>query len=191
MADFSRNIIIRNATADDVPFVTGCVLASVDLYDFRSPSVETETAEKVCAMDGTLYSFRNARIACVAGIPVGCLVSYDGATYPQARAKTFRIFAEDGHAMTDTEMETGPGEWYLDSMSILPSFRGYGIGRILMLDAIKRAKGSGFTKASLIVEESKPKLQEYYASLGFVREREIHAFGDSYTRMVLTIDNAS
>lgn len=189
MEDHSPNIIIRNATADDVPFVAGCVLASVDLYDFRSPSVETETAERVCSMDDTLYSFRNARLACVDGTPVGCLVSYDGAAYAAAREKTFRIFDEEGHPMTGTDMETGPGEWYFDSMSILPSFRGYGIGKVLMLDSIGIAKDSGASRIALIVEKSKPKLQEYYASLGFVPEREIQAFGDSYIRMTLTIDS--
>ena len=190
MEDNIRDIIIRNATADDVQFVAGCVLASVDLYDFRTPSVETETAERVCARDDTLYSFRNARIACVADTPVGCLISYDGADYPAARSKTFRIFEEEGHAMTDTEIETGPGEWYLDSMSILPSFRGYGIGRILMLDSIAGARDAGHSKISLIVEKSKPGLQQYYASLGFVPERELHAFGDEYVRMILTLDDS-
>lgn len=190
MEEYRPNIFIRYATPDDAPFVAGCVLAAVDLYDFRSPSVETDVAEKVCSMDDTLYSYRNARIACVDGTPIGCLVSYDGATYAAAREKTFRIFEEEGHTMPPTEMETGPGEWYLDSMAILPAFRGYGIGLHLMQDTIRLAAKAGARRIALIAEMSKPRLQAYYAELGFRQERELDAFGDKYIRMTLDLTSS-
>lgn len=183
MPGIDTRITIRDANIDDVAFVAGCVLAAVDLYDFVTASVETATAEKVCAMDDTLYSYRNARVACVDGTPVGCLVSYNGDTYSEARAKTFDIFEKEGHTMPQTDMETCPGEWYLDSMAILPAFRGFGIGKSLMVDGIRLAAKAGVHKVSLIVELSKPKLREYYSELGFSVEKEILAFGDRYFKM--------
>ena len=178
-------VSVRQATREDIPFVAQCVLASVDLYDFMEDSIEKDIALKVCSLDDTLYSWRNARIATVEGIAVGCLISYDGGIYPEGRKRTFKYFADAGRPMDNSEAETGPGEYYLDAMAIRPAFRGYGIGHVLMHDALDIAKARGIKKISLIVECSKPELRAYYAQLGFIPERELDAFGKRYLRMVL------
>ncbi len=178
-------LLIRQATREDVPFVAQCMLASVDLYDFKHESVENEIALKVCSLDDTLYSWRNARIAEVGEVPAGCLISYDGGTYLENRERTFRYFREAGRSMDDSEEETGPGEFYLDSMAVRPEFRGYGIGHCLIKDAISAGRNLGFSRFSLIAECSKPDLRCYYAELGFKEDREIHAFGEKYLKMIL------
>lgn len=185
--DSLLHISIRQAVPEDVFFVSQCVLASVDLYDFRTDSIEKDIALEVCGRDDTLYSWRHARIAEIDGRPVGCLVSYDGAIYPEARKVTFGIFAAEGRPMDDSEPETGAGEFYLDSMAILPEYRGFGIGHELMKDALAIAGARGFKRASLIVECSKPGLRDYYAKLGFCADRELYAFGDRYMKMILDI----
>lgn len=60
-----------------------------------------------------------------------------------------------------------------------------GIGHMLLRHVMNEAADEGFTKISLIVETSKPTLQEYYSQLGFVPERQIRAFGDTYNRMTV------
>lgn len=181
------DIRIRPATVEDVPFVAQCVLASVDLYDFKEESIENSIAMKVCGMEDTIWSWKNARIATVGGRLAGCLVSYDGAAYPEGRKRTFKLFAEAGRPMDDTETETGPGEYYIDSVAVKPDFRGLGIGRIMLKDGIARAASEGISKVTLLVECSKPSLREYYAAIGFVPEREINAFGDRYLKMAYTV----
>lgn len=183
----NNDIRIRDAVREDVPFVADCVLASVDLYDFKEESVEKYIALDVCGMDDTLYSYRHARIATLNGKPVGCLVSYDGFIYETARKKTFQIFKDAGREMTDTGIETGPGEYYLDSLAILPECRGLGIGHILLKDGIGKAAALGLGSAGLLVEKSKPELQDYYSLLGFRPVFEMHAFGDLYVKMVLDL----
>lgn len=118
MTVYSPNIIIRPATIDDVSFVAQCVLASVGLYDFREDSVEKDIAEDACRRDDTLYSWRNARIAAIENTPVGCMVSYSGEYYSDARERTFNLFRDVGRSMDDTEMETGPGD--LKMRKIIP-----------------------------------------------------------------------
>ena len=81
------DVTIRDARVEDVRLVSDCVLASVDLYDFIHDSVGKDIALAVCGMDDTLYSYRNARVAEVGGMPTGCLVSYDGSIYAEARKK--------------------------------------------------------------------------------------------------------
>lgn len=183
MTGYSPSIIIRPATIEDVSFVAQCVLASVGLCDFREDSVEKGIAEHACRRDDTLYSWRNARIAAIEGTPVGCMVSYPGEFYMDARERTFKLFRDAGCPMDETEMETSPGEWYLDSMAIVPVFRGYGIGRLLINDAIDSAIKNGYNQAALIVDCNKPHLRDYYSDLGFMPEREMNAFGERYLKM--------
>ena len=177
------DVTIRDARVEDVRLVSDCVLASVDLYDFIHDSVEKDIALAVCGMDDTLYSYRNARVAEVGGMPTGCLVSYDGSIYAEARKKTFALFKEAGHEMKDSDIETGPGEYYIDSFAIRPEFRGMGIGHLLLKDAIGKASALGIPRVSLIVEKSKPDLQKYYSLLGFRPVGEMHAFGEDYVKM--------
>lgn len=184
--NFFPDFAIRQAESTDAPFVAKCVLAAVNLYDFKTDSIEKDVAEYVCGRDDTLYSWRNARIATIAGEAVGCMVSYPGDIYAAAREITFGIFKDAGREMTNTEIETGPGEWYLDSMAVVPKYCGYGIGQILMMDSIDIARRHGYQMVTLIVECNKPRLRDYYAGLGFEPEREIDAFGDRYLKMSKT-----
>lgn len=184
MADFT----IRDATPQDINFVAECVLAALSMYNFKDDIPELEIARKVCARQDTIYSYKNARIGVIDGTPIGCMVSYPGTIYESARKITFGIIeGESGTQMPQTETEAYPDEYYLDSLAILPAFRGERIGRILMQDAIDIGKRLGFKKMSLIVESAYGRLADYYATLGFKPEREIDAYGEKYIRMVLTI----
>ncbi len=91
------------------------------------------------------------------------------------------------------EPECLPGEFYLDSMAILPEFRGKAyeyagstdrIGHILMLDGIEEGRRKGFQRISLIVDKAKPRLKTYYSALGFRPDGEILFFGHLYDRMI-------
>ncbi len=95
------------------------------------------------------------------------------------------------------EPECLPGEFYLDSMAILPEFRGKAyeyagstdrIGHILMLDGIEEGRSKGFSRISLIVDKAKPRLKIYYSALGFRPDGEILFFGHLYDRMIMGLD---
>ena len=183
MTEFVPRILIRDATPEDVPFVARCVLAAAGLYDYRHHSPMAEITEEVCSTDGTIYTYRKARIACVEGIPVGGIVAYDGATYQEARRLTFHMIDSAGGTIPRPDMEIGAGEYYLDSMAVMPSFRGYGIGSLLIRDALERARAAGFCKVSLVIESDREALVSYYAELGFEAAGGINALGHRYTRM--------
>ena len=183
-----QHIEIRNATEADIPFVAECVLAAIDLYDFTGECAEKDSTVKVCSEDDTLYSYRNARIAQVDGKPAGCLISYDGKGYSGSRAKTFAMFADMGIHINIGGPETGPGEYYLDSMAVRPECRGLRLGHLLMEDALEIArKTPECLKAGLFVEKGKPRLRDYYAKLGFRVEKEMEAFGSIFYKMTLAL----
>lgn len=181
---------LRDATLDDTPFIARVVLAGIDMLDMDAvlPDEQRSIFEhliEICRMDDTLYSYCNTRIAEVDGNRVGALVAYDGGRYAAFRAKTFGLVQQtSGMDLSRNAMETGPGEFYLDSMAILSDYRGMGIGKLLMRDRVDFAFDNGFQKVTLLVDKDKPRLQQYYESEGFIFGEELFVFGSWYNKLV-------
>ena len=180
---------LRDATLDDVPFIARVVLAGIDMLDLDAtlPDEQRGIYEhfiEICRMDDTLYSYCNTRIAETDGKRVGALVAYDGVRYAWMREKTFGLVKQtSGMDLSRNAMETGPGEFYLDSMAIFPEYRGAGIGRMLMRDRVDFALNKGFSKVTLLVDKDKPHLQKYYESEGFAFVGEMFVFGSWYNKL--------
>ena len=180
---------LRDATSDDASFIARAVLAGIDMLDIDAKLPDEQRAiyehlMDICRMDDTLYSYLNTRIAEVDGNRVGALVAYDGARYAALRAKTFGLVQQtSGMDLSRNAMETGPGEFYLDSMAVLSDYRGLGIGKMLMRDRMEYAMRNGFQKVTLLVDKDKPRLQHYYQSLGFVFVEEMFVFGSWYNKL--------
>ena len=139
----------------------------------------------ICRRTDTLYSWRNARIACACGKRAGAMVSYPGDIYLAARSITFPLLPGLTQAQIDaTDIETLPGEWYLDSLAVLPEFRRAGIGKMLVMDAIERGRNAGYAQFTLLAEKSSTHLVEYYTRLGFTIESSKLYLGNAYWRMV-------
>lgn len=182
-------VLLRDATSDDVHFIARVVLAGIDMLDIDAtlPDEQHSIYEHlmdICRMNDTLYSFCNTRIAEIDGNPVGALVAYDGARYAALRAKTFGLVQQtSGIDLSRNAMETGSGEFYLDSMAILSDYRGIGIGKMLMRDRMDYALENGFQKVTLLVDKDKPRLQRYYESEGFAFGEEMFVFGAWYNKL--------
>ncbi len=180
---------LRNATLDDAPFIARVVLAGIDMLDLDAtlPDEQRGIYEhliEICRMGDTLYSYYNTRIAEADGKRVGALVAYDGARYARMREKTFGLVKQtSGMDLSRNAMETGPGEFYFDSMAIFPEYRGAGIGRMLMRDRVDFAIDNGFSKVTLLVDKDKPHLQKYYESEGFAFVGEMFVFGSWYNKL--------
>ena len=185
-----KRIILRDATLDDAPFIARVVVAGIDMLDIDAVLPDEQRAIfehliKICRMDDTLYSYLNTRIAEIDGKPVGALVAYDGTRYAKMREKTFGLVQQtSGMDLSHNAMETGPSEFYLDSMANLFEYRGIGIGKLLMRDRVDFAFNNGFQKVTLLVDKDKPRLQQYYESEGFAFSEEMFVFGSWYNKLV-------
>lgn len=216
---------IRDANPSDGEFIARNVLAAMGYDVFTDAAADSrievgsaslniqETIKvfgEVCVRPDTLYSYTRTRVACVGGKAVGTLTAYSGDDYQPLRGFTWgllnTVFAtaegissdEDvASEMPDTEPECRPGEFYLDSMAILPEFRRMTfeyagstdrIGHLLMFDGIEQGRQKGFPRISLIVDKSKPRLFAYYSALGFRPDGEILFFGHLYDRMIKDLD---
>lgn len=174
------NIEIRDAKKEDVEIVAWTVLTALDM--------ETDEMDKFimsCSEDDSIYSWRNAIVAVVDSKLAGCLIAYEGSRYQELRDRSWLKLWDDmdQEYLKTIEAETTDGEFYLDSMAILPEYRGHGIGKMLMEYAIKKGKSFGCRYATLLVDYDKPRLEAYYRSIGFEQFGEMEYFGHDYKRM--------
>ena len=203
--DFIKaQVSIRDAHEDDAEFLAQVILAAAHLSDMgAATTASADTANNadtansngtatsagdlttICRRTDTLYSWRNARIACACGKRAGAMVSYPGDIYVDARSITFPLLPGLRQAQIDaTDIETLPGEWYLDSLAVLPEFRRAGLGKMLVMDAIERGRNAGYAQFTLLAEKSSTHLVEYYTRLGFTIESSKLYLGNAYWRMV-------
>ena len=185
-----ETIAIRNATPDDAELICRCLLAAMGILDMgEEPTEEHTTLIESLKRNSTnpnmLYNYTQTRVAEVDGKPVGCIISYSGDEYEQLREVTFEnILKYNNIDLRDNPLETGPGEYYLDCMAILPEYRGRKIGHMLMKDASARGFASGAEVVTLLVDKSHPRLLSYYRQTGFEELCEMDAFGCSYIKMI-------
>ena len=185
--------IIRDARPDDAPFLAKCIMAGMHFYDFETDIPgEKDIYERLIECErreDLLYSHRYTRVAELDGVPVGSLLSYPGEIYRDMRHKTFRELWPDLAQMdAESEMETGPGEYYLDSLAVVPSYRRHGIGKALLQDGIRKGKSLGFDRIVLVVDSEMPHLVRLYESIGFIPADHRHVFGVDFQRMVYAVE---
>ena len=178
-----KKIEIRPATLNDCLFVARCIgmALHIDLEEERLPGVAS-----ICAREDVLYSYRHALIAWEGETLVGLCLAYDGNNYHEIRLRTFALFAaldddeEDDMDLEHAEDETQAGEYYIDSLAVLPEYRRRGIARQLMQAQIERGRQLGFMHFTLLVDPVNPDAQRLYAQLGFRYESDCYAFGQTY-----------
>ncbi len=189
-----EEITYRKATPEDAAFVAQVVAEALGDTLMERVATGQETGrdketlkliEAVCQRDDTLYSWRNTRMAISPeGQPAGALVAYPGSGYLECRARTFALL--DSLITFDVESmdaETRDGEYYLDSLAVLPQWRGRGIARQLLLKARQEAWNMGLP-AILACAPDNTGAKRLYESLGFRESGRMYIFGEDYLRMV-------
>lgn len=171
---------IRNATSEDAPLIATAILEAIGPEITAGLAGEEHTTEDVHALfahlasrEDTQYSFLNSRVAVdEEGAPMGVCVSYDGAELIPLR----RAFFQEANRRLGWEMaekdieslpgETGPDEFYLDTLMTLPEHRGRGVASGLIKDAKEKAALTG-KPLGLLCDTDNPRARRLYDSLGF------------------------
>jgi ribosomal protein S18 acetylase RimI-like enzyme len=167
-------ITIRTAQIGDAELIATAVCMAVG-YDREHPiyPVFRELAER----EMTQYSYRNALVAEVDGVAAGALVGYDGARLKELREPIFPLLEKYLGEALQIEDECEAGEFYLDSLGVLPEFRGLGVGSQLLTAMRDRAFSEGHQRVGLIVDFDNPRAERLYTSLGFQRVGEKRFLG--------------
>lgn len=188
------NICIRKATEKDAPFVALAMAEAIGLNLMQQmgkgenckDNALLEQLQQAVLRTDTLYSWNHTLIAeNEEGQSVGALIAYNGEDYKQLRATTFELIRSiltfDPEKM---DHETQAGEYYLDSIAVLPHFRNQGIGSTLIRHAIAQGKKRK-KRCVLACDPENQKAKTLYERLGFTHEGDMFIFGTTYLRMVL------
>ena len=141
-----------------------------------------ESMSAIAASEETIYSYENTLVTEIDGKVVGAMCAYDGADYQ--RLKQPIVDALGPGCMFAKLKETEAGEFYLDSVGVLPEYRGRGIASRIIEAQCKRAASLGHKVAGLIVDVDKPQAEALYARLGFTYLDDKDFFGHTMKHMV-------
>lgn len=178
------DITFRQATADDALFIARGFHMAMLMEDVPEEQIR-RFAEKICEREDVLYSWRNTLIAEADGTAFGMVTAYDGRYYRGWRETTLELVKEHlGVEFPGMEDEAVPGEYYVDSLAVLPEYRGQGIGRALLQRAVTQGRELGL-KVTLAVEYDNARAQHLYRSLGFAPDGNLFIFGHDYQKMAI------
>ena len=162
---------IRKAAESDAPLIAKVVAMAIGEEGSRHYCCDDyqSVLEEIARLEDSQYSYRNAIIAEVDGIPAGAAVAYDGADLYALRDVTLKhIFNRTGKTH-NIEDETDASEVYLDSIAVLPEYRGLGIGKRLLQALKERALNEYGKNLGLLVDFENPDAERLYKSVGFER----------------------
>ncbi len=168
---------IRPALRSDAPLIATAVMQAVGdeicLEFAGSPDnlkLVTEVFERLAADDAAQYSYRNSLIAEDSnGQAAGVIIAYDGAELHRLRKRFIEVAnAVLGYDMKEADFidETDSGEVYLDSIFVLPEYRGQGLAGMLINATIDNHKNLG-KPAGLLVDPDNPRARRVYERMGF------------------------
>lgn len=182
-----NEISFRKATVDDALFIArGFHMAM--LYDEAQEEQISNFARNICVHEDVLYSWRNTIIAEVDGHCAGMLTAYDGRYYHDMRIRTMSLVKQHlGVEFPGMEDEAVAGEYYLDSLAVMPEYRGKGIGRRLLEQGIENGKALCLD-VTLAVDPINDRAKHLYRSLGFKPAGTLFIFGHDYEKMVIAAE---
>lgn len=178
-----EKITLRKASVQDARFIAENVLRALHIEETDESHIEH--LADISKREDTLYSWRNATIALYDGVPAGLMVAYDGARYRQMRDITFPMIrmyvGDDYHNMDD---EACAGEYYLDSLAVLPKYRRKGIASALIREMFRLRDEAGIPLATIAVDADNDSAYSLYLKCGFRHQGKISVFGTTYHRLV-------
>ncbi|MBD5269571.1 MAG: GNAT family N-acetyltransferase [Bacteroides sp.] len=173
-------ITIREAEKEDAPFIGNAITMAIGdelAAELGGPDHNVEDVENLfislARRKDSQYSYLNSLVAeDERGNVAGVIVSYDGAKLRKLRKSFFNeariaigldIDIDNLDNVTD---ETGPEEYYLDSLAVFPDYRGNGIAAQLIDEASKKADLCG-KPAGLLCSKTNDKARRLYERIGF------------------------
>ena len=181
------DIIIRQAHKEEASQIAKLFMLAWPVDEIMESNGLTyeqlhESITMVAASEETIYSYENTLVAEIDSKVVGAMCAYDGADYQRLKQPIVdSLGSNSGFAKLK---ETEEGEFYLDSVGVLPEYRGRGIASKLFEAQCERAVSLGHKVAGLIVDVDKPQAEALYARLGFVYLDDKDFFGHTMKHMV-------
>jgi ribosomal protein S18 acetylase RimI-like enzyme len=176
----TREIVLRTATIEDIPDLARlAIMAGNGLLDAIYQGVipelpTTKILERRYHRTGTTKSYENCWVAVHRNQVVGCLNAYP--MDEEALDPPDPLFLDERRYLVEPiESLDAQGTFHLNTVAVLPGYRGQGIGTRLLCLARSRAQDIGLSKLSLIVFEQNTRAVALYDRFGFQAVRRSQA----------------
>lgn len=165
--------MIRKATPGDAKEIAACLLLAMEeiVYGFigeRNKAKATAFMQDFASCEANQYSYENCWVAEENGTVIAAANLYNGADLHRLRQPVQDYIRRQYHRNLSPEDETVAGEFYLDTLGVLPEHRGKGIGSRLLQFLLEEYVHRQQKTLGLLVEESNPSAFRLYLRLGFV-----------------------
>ena len=177
--------MIRTATPADAPFVAPLMFQAMSEIVFKliqreDPLESVRFLERLFLKQNNQYSYENTLVYEKDKQILGSLVYYNGAHIDPLSQSVFDFVKDSyGHNIR-LEKETQAGEFYIDTLSVLPAAQGKGIGSKL----ITHLKKVATQPIGLLVDVQNPEAERLYTRLGFEYVNEQTLAGGRYKHLV-------
>lgn len=130
---------------------------------------------RVIAQSEHQFSYEHAVVAVEGRAQLGFRLGWPAGTpsadLPLVRAAGWRLprlatVALAGWPVLGAMNRHADGEWYLQTLAVVPAARGRGVGRSLVADALERAASDGCAVFTLVVEDGNRRALSLHESLG-------------------------
>ena len=181
-----QNITIRQATINDAELIAYCVGSAIgeEAVQEHLGANWLDIIAEIARLEISQYSYRNALIAEINNTPAGAVIAYDGARLDELRTQTLRIIHRYNPDFAFTEDETEAGEYYLDSLCVLPQYRKMSVATRLINALCEKVFSEGHNRVGLIVDFNNPNAERLYTSLGFKRIKTRNFLGHQMWHLV-------
>lgn len=183
--------MIRYAEKKDAHEIAPLIL--VILKDMELPFVARYGDEQTLAVleagivtEDYRYSYRRALVAEIDGQVAGVAFGYSDKAEAQIDKPLKQILTTlglDPEEKLFTDPETLPGEWYLDTISVSPAFRGHGVGTQLLEALPQIAQRDGEEVIGLSVDRQNPGAKRLYTRMGYETVTDTVISGHDYEHM--------
>lgn len=173
------DIKIREATKSDSRLIAQVITMAIgyDLAEDYAGDDVIKVLGEAAETENAQYSYRNALIAEVDGKPAGAIIGYDGGRLNELREASLSVIRKYHPGLEINEDETESGEFYLDSIGVLPEYRGLGIATMLINTMIDRQIKHGHNCFGLLVDFDNKNAEMLYIKLGFTYVGDRPFFG--------------
>lgn len=143
--------------------------------------------EKFFQQKGNQYSFENAWVALEGNEVIASITAYDGGKLRKFRQPFLDYVNQKFGYDVALEDETESGEFYIDTIGVLPSFQGKGIGRKLIEFIVSVAEEMEFDQVGLLVDVENPAAKRLYEKIGFQVVGRKELMDGQYEHLVLKV----
>lgn len=165
--------MIRKAKIEDSDAIALCLLQAMEAIVYRfigenNPTEARAFMQHFVQAEANQYSYQNCWVAETDDSVVAAANVYNGAHLYRLRYPVLDHIYHHYQQTIQPEDETGPGEFYIDSLGVLPAWQGKGTGTRLLQFLVAEYVQKQKITLGLLVDSDNPGAQRLYLRTGFI-----------------------